>query len=184
MGLDTGLPRRIAARLWLVLLLSGCAAGKAADANVSGPNNLVTASPSMSEVAGAPPPTVPPLPTVDPDAVALGQGVYAAHCASCHGASLEGEPDWKIQNEDGPFRPPPHDASGHTWHHGDKTLEEAVKLGGARLPANIGGASNMPAFADVLTEGEITAVLTYIKSTWPEEVRALQWEATLRENRE
>jgi mono/diheme cytochrome c family protein len=89
-----------------------------------------------------------------------------------------------MQNEDGSFRPPPHDASGHTWHHGDKTLEEAVKLGGARLPANIGGASNMPAFADVLTDEEITAVLTYIKSTWPEEVRALQWEATLRENRE
>ena len=30
-------------------------------------------------------------------------------------------------------------------------------------------------------DDEITAVLTYIKSTWPEDIQQTQWEATLRE---
>jgi mono/diheme cytochrome c family protein len=53
-------------------------------------------------------------------------------------------------------------------------------LGGARFEGmNIGGASNMPAFGSVLSDEEITAVLTYIKSTWPEETRTTQWEVTV-----
>lgn len=123
----------------------------------------------------------PPVPAFSPDDVALGQQVYAINCAACHGTNLEGEADWKMQNEDGSFRAPPHDATGHTWHHGDELLSEAIRLGGARLPDNIGGTSNMPAFADVLSDEEIAAVLAYIKSSWPEEIRQLQWEATVRE---
>ena len=76
---------------------------------------------------------------------------------------------------------PPHDASGHTWHHGDDVLIESIKLGGARLPDNIGGFSDMPAFEGVLKDEEIAAVLTYIKSTWPEDIRGIQWEQTARE---
>lgn len=122
------------------------------------------------------------FPTLAPASVALGAAVYAAQCASCHGVDLAGESEWKAQNEDGSFRAPPHDASGHTWHHGDEMLLEAIRLGGARFDGlNIGGTSNMPAFAGTLAQGEITAVLAFIKSTWPEDVRALQWEATLRE---
>lgn len=123
----------------------------------------------------------PPAPTLSPAGIDLGQQVYADNCASCHGAKLEGEADWKTQNGDGSFRAPPHDASGHTWHHGDELLIEAINLGGARLPDNIGGTSNMPAFGDVLTEEEMMAALTYIKSNWSEEFLQLQWEATVRE---
>lgn len=123
---------------------------------------------------------IPPLPTLNPDEVALGQQVYAANCARCHGANLEGEADWKSQNEDKSFRAPPHDASGHTWHHDDTLLLEAIQSGGARLPDNIGGTSNMPAFDEILTEEEIQAVLVYIKSTWPEDTREIQWEQTVR----
>ncbi|MBE2222133.1 MAG: cytochrome c [Anaerolineae bacterium] len=113
---------------------------------------------------------------------AAGEVVYVQYCASCHGIRLEGQPDWKVQNEDGSFKAPPHDDSGHTWHHGDPTLEEAIRLGGARLnDLNIGGTSNMPAFAETLSDEQITAVLSYIKSTWKEENRAWQQEATIRE---
>lgn len=122
------------------------------------------------------------LPTLAPEAIALGASVYADHCASCHGVELEGESDWKVQNEDGSFRAPPHDASGHTWHHGDEMLLEAIRLGGARFEGlNIGGTSDMPAFAETLPGNEMAAVLAYIKSTWPEDIRNLQWEATVRE---
>lgn len=123
---------------------------------------------------------IPPLPTLSPEAITQGQQVYVTYCASCHGANLEGQANWKEQNEDKSFRAPPHDASGHTWHHADSLLIESVVLGGTRFEGmNIGGTSNMPAFGEILTAEEITAVLTYIKSTWPEETRTTQWEVTV-----
>ena len=126
-----------------------------------------------------------PLPTLAPDLVRLGETVYADNCASCHGANLEGEANWKEQNADGTFRAPPHGESGHTWHHGDPTLLAAIRLGGARFEdMNIGGSSEMPAFADTLSDDEIAAVLSYIKSTWPVEIRHLQAEATRREEQQ
>ena len=137
--------------------------------------------PSISELAGTPAPIIASLPTLSSVEITLGQQVYAENCVECHGVNLEGEADWQMQNEDDSFRSPPHDASGHTWHHGDKVLVESIRLGGERLPDNIGGFSNMPAFVDTLTEEEIAAVLTYIKSTWPDDIRSLQWEQTNRE---
>lgn len=115
-----------------------------------------------------------------PDAasIAAGREIYAEHCVACHGANLEGEADWKQQNPDGSFRAPPHDDSGHTWHHSDAQLIAAVREGGARLPADIGGTSNMPAYATLLTDEQIVAVLTFIKSTWSAESRAYQQQVT------
>jgi mono/diheme cytochrome c family protein len=145
------------------------------------PEPILPGMPSISELAGTPTPEVPPLPILDADEIALGRRVYTDNCAECHGENLEGESDWKKQNEDNSFRSPPHDASGHTWHHGDDVLIESIELGGARLPDNIGGFSKMPAFEGVLTDEEIAAVLTYIKSTWPDDTRNIQWEQTIRE---
>ena len=122
------------------------------------------------------------MPDLSADKIAQGEAVYAANCASCHGANLEGEANWKEQNEDSSYRSPPHDESGHTWHHGDPTLINSIVAGGARLnEMNIGGTSAMPVFGELLTDEEITAVLSFIKSTWPNDIRQLQWEATLRE---
>jgi mono/diheme cytochrome c family protein len=163
--------------------LVGCQ-GSVGESNLSseaqsGP--IVPGLPSISELAGTPAPEIPPPPALDPAEIALGQEVYVENCAECHGPNLEGETNWQQQNEDNSFRSPPHDASGHTWHHGDKVLIESIALGGARLPDNIGGFSDMPAYEDTLTEEEIAAVLTYIKSTWLEDIRSLQWEQTNRE---
>jgi len=102
----------------------------------------------------------------DAEMVALGQQLYQAQCSSCHGENLEGEPNWSDPSPDGVLKAPPHDETGHTWHHDDATLIEAIKLGGARLPASA-GVSPMPAYENVLTDEEIGAVLSYIKSTWP-----------------
>lgn len=142
---------------------------------------IVASVPSISELSGTPTVEIPPLPTIDQEAVVVGQQVYAEHCAECHGARLEGEVDWQVQDEDGAFRAPPHDADGHTWHHSDRILLEAVMLGGSRLPEGIGGSSDMPAFGDILTSQEIAAVLSYIKSTWPDDVRAIQWQQTVQD---
>lgn len=118
-------------------------------------------------------PGEPAIDAEDAQVRALGEALYATHCASCHGAELEGEADWQQPTAEGLLKAPPHDETGHTWHHDDAYLIESVKLGGARLPANV-GVSAMPAYADVLSDEEIAAILAFIKGSWPEEIRAAQ----------
>jgi len=102
--------------------------------------------------------------------VALGREVYAKHCASCHGANLEGQPDWRSRGPNGRMPAPPHDASGHTWHHPGDVLFGIVKEGVQKY-APPGYQSDMPAYAGVLSDEQIVAVLSYVKSTWPADVR-------------
>lgn len=105
----------------------------------------------------------------DPDVVAKGAPIYAAHCASCHGADLEGQENWRSPGPNGRLPAPPHDETGHTWHHPDEVLFRITKLGTAAVVGN-GYESDMIGFGDVLSDAEIAAVLAYIKSTWPDEV--------------
>lgn len=105
--------------------------------------------------------------------VTRGRQIYAERCAQCHGATLEGQPNWRERRPDGRLPAPPHDAEGHTWHHADRLLFDLVKHGMAPV-APPGYASDMPAFAGTLSDREIGAVLAFIKSTWPEDIRARQ----------
>lgn len=106
----------------------------------------------------------------DAAVVALGQEVYAAYCAACHGAELEGQPNWRARRPDGLLPAPPHDASGHTWHHPGDHLIRLTKYG-PQVFAGPGYRSEMPAFDGILSDAEIVAVLSFIKSTWPPEIR-------------
>lgn len=108
----------------------------------------------------------------DPEFVALGAAVYEANCAACHGANLEGQPDWRVADEDGRLPTPPHDETGHTWHHDRDTLFRLTKYGVGALINDPDYASNMPIYEGVLSDEEIIAVLSYIKSTWSADVRA------------
>src|SRR5688572_24913840 len=65
----------------------------------------------------------------DQSYVARGQELYRTACASCHGANLQGKENWRERGPDGLLPAPPHDPSGHTWHHPDKMLFELTKLG-------------------------------------------------------
>lgn len=112
--------------------------------------------------------------------VTRGRTLYAQHCASCHGAKLEGQPDWKSQLPTGRMPAPPHDASGHTWHHPDGMLFRITKEGPSAVVGN-GYESDMPSFGEVMDDGEIQAVLTFIKSTWPERELSYQAEMSRRE---
>ena len=107
------------------------------------------------------------------EVIEQGRQIYADQCASCHGAQLEGQPDWKTPLPSGRLPAPPHDAGGHTWHHPDDILFRIVREGTAAI---VGGGykSDMPGFADLLSDAEIRAVLAYIKSTWPERERTYQ----------
>ena len=101
--------------------------------------------------------------------VSLGTSVYTENCTSCHGANLGGQANWRIRKPDGRLPAPPHDETGHTWHHPDKQLFKITKSGVAALVP--GYESDMPAFESVLSDEEIWAVLSYIKSTWSPEIK-------------
>lgn len=107
------------------------------------------------------------------ETIALGRMLYAEHCASCHGADLQGQPNWRQRLPNGRIPAPPHDASGHTWHHSDDALFRITKEGSAAV-AGGGYESDMPGFGGVLSDERIKAVLAFIKSTWPARQRAAQ----------
>ena len=110
------------------------------------------------------------LPYTDAAAVARGEALYAAHCAACHGAEREGQvADWRNPGPDGLLPAPPHDETGHTWHHPDALLIDITTRG---TEAVVGGGyrSAMIGFGDLLAEAEILAVLAFIKSVWPAEI--------------
>jgi mono/diheme cytochrome c family protein len=106
------------------------------------------------------------------EGVERGGELYQANCASCHGADLAGAPDWKTPNEDGSYPPPPHDSSGHTWHHPDRVLIEIIR-DGSDFPQ-----SRMPAFGDRLTQEDIEAILEFIKTSWGPQENAYQNQIT------
>ena len=105
--------------------------------------------------------------------VARGAIVYQQNCASCHGVRLEGQPNWRQPKADGTLPAPPHDVTGHTWHHSDAVLFQVTKWGSASV-AGAGFKSGMPTYADVLDDGDIWAALAYIKSHWPPDIQAAQ----------
>ena len=109
--------------------------------------------------------------------LACGDAIYAQACASCHGANLDGQADWRSPGPDGRLPAPPHDETGHTWHHSDRVLLEITLYGTAAV---VGGSyeSDMPGFADVYSEDELRDVLEWIKTRWPERERAHQAQVT------
>lgn len=110
------------------------------------------------------------FPYEDPKAVAAGEVIYGDYCASCHGANLEGQENWRGGLDDnGLTLAPPHNETGHTWHHPDMQLFMITKHGTAAL---VGGdyKSAMIGFGDSLSDEEILNVMAFIKSTWPPEL--------------
>ena len=107
----------------------------------------------------------------DAKLVALGEKIYQTHCAACHGAKLEGQPNWRERGPDGALPAPPHDASGHTWHHTDEVLFRITKQGLVKLTGMKNYVSAMPVYEGVLSDEEIVAVLSWIKSQWSPQMR-------------
>ena len=116
------------------------------------------------------------IPYLDEQKVSAGKVVYASNCASCHGVALEGQPNWQKRSSTGYLPAPPHDETGHTWHHPDQMLFEFTKYGPQRY-AGADYKSAMPAYEGKLSDEEIWNVLAFIKSQWPAEIQKKHTEA-------
>ena len=110
----------------------------------------------------------------DPSTIARGERIYAAQCATCHGRALEGQPDWQSPLPNGRMPAPPHDDTGHTWHHPSRVVFEITKFGLVPPNAPAGYVSDMPAFGGKLTDEDIWAALSFIASSWSEQAKAWQ----------
>lgn len=108
-----------------------------------------------------------------PRLVIQGRDLYRARCATCHGRRLQGQALWAVRDRFVHQRAPAHDDTGHTWQHSDRELLAITRTG--RLPGMPDDvSSHMPAFAGVLSDGEILAILAFIKSRWSIGIRAAQ----------
>ena len=110
----------------------------------------------------------------DPVYVKMGERVYLEQCASCHGVNLEGQVGWQDTMVDGMRLAPPHDKSGHTWHHPDEMLLNLTKYG-FKAMINDDYKVSMPVYDGISFDKEIIASLSHIKSTWPEEVAKIHY---------
>lgn len=128
----------------------------------------VTAAVISGAVVSACGPGQSSVPALDEGQVTRGGELYQENCASCHRSDLSGDPDWKTRNDDGSYRPPPHDSSGHTWHHPDRVLIEIIR-DGSDFPQ-----SRMPSFGDKLSDEDIAAILEFFKANWGDQERAYQ----------
>lgn len=111
--------------------------------------------------------------TDDESVIVQGADVYRSNCATCHGGELEGQENWRQRNIDGRLPAPPHDESGHTWHHDPEALFNITKFGVAAMIGDEAYESDMPVYEGILSDNEIIAVLSYIRSTWPLEIRQM-----------
>ena len=109
------------------------------------------------------------IPYKDAVAVTDGKALYDRYCLACHGANLEGQPNWRERDSAGYLPAPPHDQSGHTWHHPDQQLFTIIK-GGIAAIAGDDYRTTMRAFGEQMNDDQIWSVLAYIKSTWPQEI--------------
>lgn len=111
-----------------------------------------------------------------------GEPIYQENCAACHGIDGEGQfPQAPLEPDStGRIGAPPHNETGHTWHHTDTLLLRYVKEGGFANPERF---YTMPAFGDILTEEEIWLVIAYIKTMWTNEQRLMQRRSTEEEER-
>jgi len=118
-------------------------------------------------VAGAPVPGVPVS-----GAPVDGASVFANRCAACHQATGLGLP--------GAFPP----LAGSEYVLGEEARVVRIVLHGLTGPVTVKGQTfngAMPAWADQLSDAEIAAVLTYVRSSWGNGAEAITVEKVARE---
>lgn len=109
--------------------------------------------------------------------ITRGAQLYTTNCQACHGDA---------QGQGRLPHAPSHGNDGHTWHHSDRNLMEIILNGGDEMTTMMRQMSGtpedsprMPAWRGVLSEEDIKAILTYIKTFWTPERRRTQQESPM-----
>lgn len=105
---------------------------------------------------------------VSPDQVARGEVVFRENCQTCHGEKARGQDPAKPmggQQTGGGYLAPALNGTAHTQHHKPDVLFGYLRDGSPDR------ASPMRSFKDKLNEAEMKAVLGYVYSLWPEDVK-------------
>jgi mono/diheme cytochrome c family protein len=159
-----------------LLLLGACSGGESSGDKPPTATPTIPslqAIPTLAFVPNAQPTQVIPIAVDDPrfplEPDPVGKSLYENHCAECHGINGEGQD----QSTSELIVAPPHNNSGHTWHHPDQQNFATVYAG-----RHFEGAMEMPGFGDKLTEDEILSILAYIKTFWGEQELTMQAETT------
>lgn len=100
----------------------------------------------------------------NPERTANGKRLFLELCFMCHGKKGEGDPDWKTPGEDGKYKAPPLNGTGHAWHHPMKFLHDYIKNGSVEK----GG--SMTGFGGALSDTEIEDIILWLQSKWPGEL--------------
>ncbi|HEX7927244.1 MAG TPA: cytochrome c [bacterium] len=102
--------------------------------------------------------------------VARGEVVFRENCQVCHGEKARGQDPAKPmggQQAGGAYLAPALNGTGHTQHHKPDVLFGYLRNGSPDK------ASPMRSFKDKLSEADIKAVLGYVYSLWPEDVKQM-----------
>ncbi|MCP8937127.1 cytochrome c [Alsobacter sp. SYSU M60028] len=105
-----------------------------------------------------PPPAVSSVPGSESSLLlSLGKTVYDQHCAACHGAQGQGKP---------PHYPPLADNQSIQMSSAVNAIR--MVLNGGYPPGTAGNPRpyGMPPFAQTLSDNEVAAVVTYIRTSW------------------
>jgi mono/diheme cytochrome c family protein len=89
--------------------------------------------------------------------MAAGQKVFTTNCSSCHQANGKGQP--------GVFPP----LAGNSFVTGPATAVISVVKNGKSGPITVNGTKyngQMPAWKGTLSDGDIAAVVSYIRNSW------------------
>jgi mono/diheme cytochrome c family protein len=124
--------------------------------NEAGATNAATYTPDSERVAMER--------SIDFSQVSRGGRLFQQNCAECHGANGQGDPNWRQRDADGLFPAPPLNGTGHAWHHPQKMLHYVIKNGSP------GGQGRMPAWGEKLSDQEITDIIAWFQSKWPQPV--------------
>ncbi len=86
----------------------------------------------------------------------MGETIFKANCASCHGLTGQGHQAIK--------EAPALNGSEHSWHHADSQIKTLIRTGGVK----------MPAVGKDFSDEEIAAVMVYYKQWWGKQQRIFQ----------
>ena len=145
------------------LLVAACDTGPDKTASIATPQQQAATelAQAVPDQQGAQVKNSPPRPA-DFSKVMNGARLYAKNCAQCHGPRAEGVLHWRQRDVNGNFPPPPLNGTAHAWHHPRKQLAYTIKTGG-RV---------MPPFGSKLNDSEVSNIIDWMVSLWPDEIYA------------